>query len=151
MIADADATTRSAATTRDVHPGGASDAAGVSLTTESCVHGVRYASPVRGRWFSAPARLSLRVRLMLLAVLLLAVGLTLTNIVLVGALQRYQIDRLDRQLQTVGEFLARRDPPGLNSDTTSRTVLPRVGLIGDVYIAYLNADGTTDRLLGPVR
>ncbi|MBV9581567.1 MAG: HAMP domain-containing histidine kinase [Chloroflexi bacterium] len=84
---------------------------------------------------------------MLLAVLLLAVGLTLTNIVLVGALQRYQIDRLDRQLQTVGEFLARRDPPGLNSDTTSRTVLPRVGLIGDVYIAYLNADGTTDRLL----
>ncbi|MBV9580047.1 MAG: hypothetical protein JO057_15770, partial [Chloroflexi bacterium] len=55
---------------------------------------------MRGRWFSATARLSLRVRLMLLAVLLLAVGLTLTNIVLVGALQRYQIDRLDRQLQT---------------------------------------------------
>jgi two-component system OmpR family sensor kinase len=86
---------------------------------------------------------SLRVRLLLLTATLLLAGLGLVGTVVSDRLEHYQVDRLDSQLRSLTDLIARlpvsgpRDGAGAPS-----TVLdPALDLIGAPYLVYLDANG----------
>ncbi|WP_345706865.1 hypothetical protein [Kitasatospora paranensis] len=56
------------------------------------------------------ARFSLRLRLLVLALLLVATGLVVSDTLVIGAVQSQLVDRTDQQLARFGEPLSRRVP-----------------------------------------
>jgi two-component system OmpR family sensor kinase len=93
------------------------------------------------------AGLSLRTRVLVIAVGLLAVGLLVGNTVVIGALQRYLVDRVDSQLRTAADIMSRA-PGGLPFETAEAADPPLFSgsaLLGNPYVAYLAANGAINR------
>ncbi|MFB6723066.1 sensor histidine kinase [Kribbella sp. NPDC056345] len=89
-------------------------------------------------------RLSLRARLLLLTAVLLLAGLSLISAFLSSNLERYQLDRLDGQLRSFTEIIARlpgAPPSATNPAPRSDLLDPALELVGTPYLAYLDADG----------
>ncbi len=91
------------------------------------------------------AGLSLRTRVLFIAISLLAVGLVVGGTVAVGVLDRYLVDRTDHQLVEIAGVTARirlADPLPIGR---LRDQAPQVSnVLGNVYIGYLGADGTLE-------
>lgn len=89
--------------------------------------------------------LSLRIRLLLLTAGLLLAGLGLVGAVVADQLERYQLDRVDAQLRSLGEIISRAPAtrPLDAADTTPRPDLldPALRLLGTPYLVYLDANG----------
>lgn len=104
-------------------------------------------SPPHGR---VTARLSLRTRLLLITTALLAVGLLLSNILLLNSLKPALMKRADGQLRTTGLLMAQL-PPSLAATlalTTDGAAEPGADLLGDLYPARVLPDGHTERIGG---
>ncbi|GAA4201934.1 sensor histidine kinase [Microbispora amethystogenes] len=98
--------------------------------------------------------LSLRGRLLLITLALLAAGLTVSGAVAVATLRAHLIERVDLQLGPMATLLSRVPAlmvtaplPGQNRVPLS--ALPGMDLIDQVYLAYLRADGTVEQEGGP--
>lgn len=89
-------------------------------------------------------KLSLRARLLLLTTGLLLAGMTLISAVVSSQLNRYQLDRLDSQLRSFTEIVAKVAPSGPDREQPARPELldPALDLIGAPYLAYLGPDGS---------
>ncbi|WP_169980100.1 cell wall metabolism sensor histidine kinase WalK [Microbispora sp. H10836] len=102
------------------------------------------------RWGS----LSLRGRLLLTTMALLAAGLAVSGAVAVATLRAHLIERVDRQLTPMATVLSRiparliAGPSAPQSPQLPGT-LPGMDLIDQVYIAYLRADGAVEQEGGP--
>ncbi|MGW0188971.1 sensor histidine kinase [Streptomyces sp. NPDC003362] len=90
-------------------------------------------------------RLSLRARLLFLAVALVAVGLFATGAVVSTALRGYLQDRVDDRLALTGRIAARLSPPAAD-DTPP--VIRALGLFGDATVTYLDDGGTVRTAFG---
>jgi len=87
-------------------------------------------------------RFSLRARLLLLTTALLLAGLSLISAVVSDQLERYQLDRLDSQLRSFTEIIARVSTTGPSRSTPAQPLLdPALELIGTPYLTYLDRDG----------
>ncbi|WP_439385621.1 sensor histidine kinase [Amycolatopsis lexingtonensis] len=88
-------------------------------------------------------RLSLRARLLLLTAGLLLAGLTLASALVSDRLERFQLDRLDGQLRSMTELIARAaGPPPAETPAVRPDLLdPALGLFGTPYVVYLDAGG----------
>ncbi|GHH27753.1 sensor histidine kinase [Lentzea cavernae] len=99
--------------------------------------------------------LSLRTRLLLLTASLLLAGLGLVGAVVSDQLERYQLDRVDAQLRSLGEILSRVPAAGPlgTAGTTARPDLldPALRLIGGPHLVYLDANGEVAGTLHPSR
>ncbi|MEV6977597.1 HAMP domain-containing sensor histidine kinase [Kitasatospora sp. NPDC093806] len=94
-------------------------------------------------------RLSLRARLLVLALVLVLTGLAVSDLVVVGTVRHQLVQRLDEQLQRFGEPLSRRAPNRLSWPDTRPQ--PAVGgkrapqylaaLPSQYLVQYLTADG----------
>ncbi|HET6742370.1 MAG TPA: HAMP domain-containing sensor histidine kinase [Kribbella sp.] len=95
------------------------------------------------------SRLSLRGRLLLLTTGLLLAGLTLISAVVSHQLERYQLDRLDSQLRSFTEIIAKVAPTGPAKGQPMRPELldPALDLIGAPYLAYLDPAGMVEGTL----
>ncbi len=100
-------------------------------------------------------RLSLRTRLLLLTASLLLAGLGLVGAVVSEQLERYQLDRIDGQLRSLGEILSRVPATGpldtVGSAGRPDLLDPALRLIGAPYLVYLRADGSVVGGLHPSR
>lgn len=96
-------------------------------------------------WTGWLAGLSLRTRVLLIAISLLAVGLVVGSTVAAGALQHYLVDRTDHQLAEIANVSSRirlADPSGVARARSQAAGVSNV--LGNVYVAYLGADGTVE-------
>ncbi|MEV6348735.1 HAMP domain-containing sensor histidine kinase [Actinoplanes sp. NPDC051851] len=86
---------------------------------------------------------SLRVRLLAVALVLLAAGIVVSDLFVVGELRRHLVDRVDRQVASFGELMARIDPVMLKAadEVASRRLLGGVDLISDLSVTYVDAGG----------
>jgi two-component system OmpR family sensor kinase len=110
--------------------------------------------PVRdGRRFRVAARLrfgnlSLRARLLSLTVAVLAAGLFAGGAIVIGSLQTFARDRVDRQLRPLAA-IASIVPLDLVGSYSSRVPEPDLAevldFIGEISIAYVGADGAVSR------
>ncbi|GAA0252731.1 HAMP domain-containing sensor histidine kinase [Cryptosporangium japonicum] len=83
---------------------------------------------------------SLRSRLLLTTVVLLVVGLLVSDAVVTSALRRHLVDRVDHQLVPITLVMSRLDPGAVRLD--GGVPLARaLDLINAVSVAYLDADG----------
>jgi two-component system, OmpR family, sensor kinase len=91
------------------------------------------------------SRFSLRVRLLLLTAGLLLAGLSLISAVVANRLEHYQLNRIDTQLLSFSDIIARvsADGPPKTANPVARPELldPALDLIGTPYVAYLDANG----------
>ncbi|MEV6211424.1 HAMP domain-containing sensor histidine kinase [Kitasatospora sp. NPDC051914] len=115
------------------------------------------------------ARLSLRVRLLVLALLLVATGLVVSDTLVIGTVQNQLVERTDQQLRRFGEPLARR-VPGRVQQTPGQGTGQRAGagqqgdsagqgagagagrrinqfLPSQYVVQYLGADGAVETVL----
>ncbi|WP_433174895.1 ATP-binding protein [Actinoallomurus sp. CA-150999] len=96
-------------------------------------------------------RLSLRGRLLAIAVLLLVVALLGSNVLVLRLLQDDLVRQLDERIRTAATVTARfPDLSGLAGEDAPRvrgTVEQQ--LTGDIYLAYLAPDGRVERVLRP--
>ncbi|MDF5753899.1 HAMP domain-containing sensor histidine kinase [Spongiactinospora sp. TRM90649] len=99
-------------------------------------------------------RISLRGRLLAIAMALLATGLAISSGVVVGMLRSHLVGRVDQQLRPLSLVLAR-----VSADRLRPMILPEgsqaiqaltggLDLVGDVYAAYLDARGAVRRVGG---
>ncbi|MER5349671.1 HAMP domain-containing sensor histidine kinase [Kitasatospora sp. NPDC002551] len=95
-------------------------------------------------------RLSLRARLLVLALALVATGLVVSDTVVLGTVRHQLVQRLDEQLERYGESLAHRAPSRLNWPDAKQQQQPSMGGKRTQYLAalpsqylvqYLSADG----------
>jgi two-component system, OmpR family, sensor kinase len=96
-------------------------------------------------------RLSLRGRLVAICLLLVVAALIASNALLVTLLERQLVRQLDDRLRTAATAATRLpDLTGTPAATASqvRGAVER-GLTGDIYIAYLDAEGRIERTLRP--
>src|SRR4051794_35543685 len=97
------------------------------------------------------SRLSLRGRVVALTLLLVIAALLASNALLVTLLQRQLVQQLDERLRTAATTAARlsntEDTPGETAPET-RDAVER-DLTGDVYVAYLDAEGHLRHTLRP--
>lgn len=96
-------------------------------------------------------RFSLRARLVALTVLLLAVGLTLSNTALILALRGPLVERVDAELRPLSQLVSHL-PPTLFATLRDRlpatAAVPEDDLVTEVYIAYLRPDGSIEASAG---
>ncbi|MCG5217402.1 sensor histidine kinase [Streptosporangium sp. KLBMP 9127] len=98
-------------------------------------------------------RTSLRVRLLVITLALLAVGLLVSSAVVIGMLRTHLVGRVDEQLRPITRLLARLHPEALGPMSSAegrqvvRALTGGLDLIDGVHTVYLNADGTTG--IGP--
>jgi two-component system, OmpR family, sensor kinase len=95
-------------------------------------------------------RLSLRARLLLICVALLAVGFTVSGVVVSEVLRGHLVKRVDSQLVQLTTLLAGVSPgaiPGFDPTVLPTELGARLDLIGDIEIVYLRADGSVERLM----
>ncbi|MFE1029669.1 sensor histidine kinase [Streptomyces sp. NPDC058818] len=97
------------------------------------------------------SRLSLRGRVVAITLLLVVAALLASNALLVTLLQRQLVQQLDDRLRTAATTAARlsntEDTPGETTPET-RDAVER-DLTGDVYVAYLDAEGHLRHTLRP--
>lgn len=111
-------------------------------------------APAVRRWWrrlTRPiARASLRTRVLLLAISLLALGLLAFSVVVNNALRGYLVQRVDAQLTPSAEVFA-RVPSALALDAAQTNRLSGVlqGLFGDRTVTYLTASGTVEGVISP--
>ena len=88
--------------------------------------------------------MSLRHRLLLIAVVLLTVGLGVSDAVVTAALRRHLVDRVDHQLRPITLVLSRVDPSILDTADAVRPerLTASLDLISALSVAYLDARGT---------
>jgi two-component system OmpR family sensor kinase len=95
------------------------------------------------------AGFSLRTRVLLVAIALLAVGLAVVSTVAVGALERYLVGRVDSQLERTTQFASRSRAlqeslrqalAGVSGGATGAVGNPYLSY----YLAYLSADGSIE-------
>ncbi|WP_406290140.1 ATP-binding protein [Embleya sp. NBC_00896] len=95
----------------------------------------------------ALGRRSLRARVLLLTVCLLAIGLLTGNAVVLASLRAPLVDRVDSQLRSTGRLMAGVSPQFLitfQQAPGQAQSLP-LDLVGDLYIAYLAPDGRIEQ------
>ncbi|MYV97741.1 HAMP domain-containing protein [Streptomyces sp. SID3343] len=100
-------------------------------------------------------RRSLRARVLLLVVGLLAIGLLVSDAVVLASLRAPLVDRVDNQLRSVGRFTAGVPPQflaGFGQPPQPSRAPPHdpsparpLDLVGDLYIAYLAPDGRIEQ------
>ncbi|MFF4276989.1 sensor histidine kinase [Streptomyces sp. NPDC001536] len=104
-------------------------------------------APTRGPM----SRLSLRGRVVAITLLLVVAALLASNALLVTLLQRQLVQQLDDRLRAAATTAARlsntEDPPGETAPDTREAVERDV--TGDVYVAYLDAEGHLRHTLRP--
>jgi two-component system OmpR family sensor kinase len=83
--------------------------------------------------------ISLRARILFIAIILLAVGLTVGGLVVTGLLRGYLVSRVDDQLRPILK-VASGQAPGLEAPRPRKVYV--AGGFGGNYVAYLNSDGT---------
>ncbi|MFI7502702.1 sensor histidine kinase [Streptomyces sp. NPDC049687] len=97
------------------------------------------------------SRLSLRGRVVALTLLLVVIALLASNALLVTLLQRQLVQQLDDRLRTAATTAAQlsstEDTPGQTAPEMRGAV--ERDLTGDVYVAYLDADGHLRHTLRP--
>ncbi|WP_134768755.1 HAMP domain-containing sensor histidine kinase [Nocardioides sp. 1609] len=95
--------------------------------------------------------LSIRARLVLGMVLLLATGLLVANVAGIVLLRSYLLDRVDTQVSGLGGMPAQDPPPGVPDTTAQGCANPRDprGLRSDFLLLVLDADGQVACSLGP--
>ncbi|MYW03153.1 HAMP domain-containing sensor histidine kinase [Streptomyces sp. SID3343] len=97
-----------------------------------------------------PGRLSLRVRVLIIATALVAVALLVSETVVVGSLRGYLTDQVDRQLEQAARGLAFRPPEAQGEQrpgpSGNRPHAPGV-LPSRIVAEYLAPDGTTSQRL----
>ncbi|WP_182874341.1 sensor histidine kinase [Microbispora sp. H10670] len=98
--------------------------------------------------------LSLRGRLLLITLALLAAGLATSGAVAVATLRAHLIERVDQQLGPMATLLSRVPARLVTAPLTGQSrvplsALPGMDLIDQVYLAYLRADGTVEQEGGP--
>ncbi|GAA0663728.1 HAMP domain-containing sensor histidine kinase [Kitasatospora atroaurantiaca] len=93
------------------------------------------------------SRLSLRARLLILALLLVTTGLVVSDFVVLGTVRMQLVQRADQQLQRFAEPLSHRTPNGRQQNQTP--ALKRVGqfLPSQYVVQYRAADGTVQQVL----
>ncbi|MBP2707568.1 HAMP domain-containing histidine kinase [Microbispora sp. RL4-1S] len=92
-----------------------------------------------------PGGLSLRGRLLLIAMALLFAGLSVSGAVAVTTLRSHLIHRVDQQLAPIAALMSRVSPDlfALRDPARRQPVtLPGLDMIDQAYVAYLAADGT---------
>ncbi|GIJ52109.1 two-component sensor histidine kinase [Virgisporangium aliadipatigenens] len=86
------------------------------------------------------SRLSLRVRVLVIALALSAVGVLTVQAVVVGVLRAHLVDRVDAQLTLIGGLFARL-PVTSPSGVLPRELTVQLDLVREVYIARLSPAG----------
>ncbi|MFC4852435.1 sensor histidine kinase [Actinophytocola glycyrrhizae] len=95
-------------------------------------------------------RLSLRARVLLIAMTLLVAGMVVSDAVVLVALRKPLVDRVDLQVTLAARVLSAMPEPLLRDLTSDARELPETELAGTLYLAYLDADGApTLSLRGP--
>jgi two-component system OmpR family sensor kinase len=95
-------------------------------------------------------RISLRARLLATAMVLLAAGLVVSNLLVLGALRDHLDKRVDEQVRPLATAFSRLPPrllPPDRSDTFPRGLIGRTDLLTDLYVAHLTQDGTIDSVV----
>jgi len=95
-------------------------------------------------------RLSLRARLLLICVALLAVGFTVSGTVISEVLRGHLVKRVDSQLVQLTTLFAAVSPeaiPAFDPAVLPAELGTRLDLVGDIEIAYLRPDGSVERLM----
>ncbi|RBQ18873.1 two-component sensor histidine kinase [Spongiactinospora rosea] len=97
------------------------------------------------------ARISLRARLLAIAMGLLLVGLAVSSAVVVSILKSHLVGRVDQQMRPLAQLFARLSPGLLPSAgpgeamRAMRTLAGELDLLDGVYAAYLSPAGTVER------
>ena len=98
-----------------------------------------------------PSRISLRARLLAIALVLLVAGLALSNVLVIGALRGHLVKRVDEQVTPLATAFSRLPPRLLPSpppsETVTRGLTGRTDLLTDLYVAHLTQDGTIDSVV----
>ncbi|MDQ7908194.1 HAMP domain-containing sensor histidine kinase [Phytohabitans sp. ZYX-F-186] len=95
-------------------------------------------------------RLSLRARLLLICVALLAVGFTISGVVVAEVLRGHLVKRVDSQLTQLTAILGGVSPgaiPGFDPTVLPAELGARLDLIGEIEIVYLRPDGGVERVM----
>ncbi|GAB2820979.1 HAMP domain-containing sensor histidine kinase [Actinoallomurus bryophytorum] len=93
-------------------------------------------------------RISLRARLLAIAMVLLVAGLVVSNLLVIGALRGHLEKRVDEQVRPLATAFSRLPPQVVPPDRTlSRGLTGRSDLLTDLYVAHLTQDGTIDAVL----
>ncbi|MCU7730336.1 HAMP domain-containing histidine kinase [Actinoplanes sp. KI2] len=85
----------------------------------------------------------MKVRLLLITTVLLVVGIVASDAVVLGALRRHLVERVDRQLTPLAQLMARVDPSALGppgADVTRRAG-GGLDLVADMAIVYFDPGG----------
>jgi two-component system, OmpR family, sensor kinase len=85
--------------------------------------------------------LSLRTRLLALTAGLLLAGLAVFGTVVLDQLERYQLDRVDRQLRSFATIMAQVGVQQPEPTVRPELIAPALDLIGAPYLAFLDANG----------
>ncbi|WP_315987591.1 HAMP domain-containing sensor histidine kinase [Actinomadura sp. HBU206391] len=96
------------------------------------------------------SRTSLRTRLVLITVALVAIGLTVGYAIVIGALAGYQTDRIDDRIRPTAELMSRA--PAIPQNQRSRPPSPQdltpvFDMLGFSYLAYVLPDGGTAQVV----
>ncbi|WP_322973217.1 sensor histidine kinase [Peterkaempfera griseoplana] len=93
-------------------------------------------------------QLSLRSRLLAMTLVLVALGLAVSDTVVVGAVRVQLVDRLDQQLHRFGEPLARRAAGRLPENAVVRLPVGSAARLPSQYtVRFLDADGSAEQTL----
>ena len=89
-------------------------------------------------------RPSLRARLLALTLVLLAAGLAVSNVLVIGALRGQLVSRVDEQVTPLATALSRLPPALLSARPGAEVLSGRSALVSGLYAAHLTRDGGTD-------
>jgi two-component system OmpR family sensor kinase len=88
-------------------------------------------------------RLSLRARVLLIAMTLLVAGMVVSDAVVLVALRKPLVDRVDLQVTMAAGVLSQVPEPLLRNLTADAPAVPETDLTGTLYLAYVDAAGDT--------
>ncbi|MEW1635452.1 HAMP domain-containing sensor histidine kinase [Streptomyces sp. NPDC093801] len=108
----------------------------------------RRVRPRLGRLVRPLAGLSLRARLVALSMVLVALGLTVSDTVVLGSVRARLVGRVDQQLQRFGDSMAHRvRAEGIPQPHAGRSGSGRAWLPSQYVMAFAAADGTVSQPL----
>jgi two-component system OmpR family sensor kinase len=88
-------------------------------------------------------RLSLRARVLLIAMTLLVAGMVVSDAVVLVALRKPLVERVDLQVTMAAGVLSQVPEPLIRNVTEDVPAMPDTEFTSDLYLAYLDADGET--------
>lgn len=88
-------------------------------------------------------RLSLRARVLLIAMTLLVAGMVVSDAVVLVALRKPLVERVDLQVTMAAGMLSQVPEPLIRNLTSDVPAMPDTEFTSDLYLAYLDADGET--------